>query len=368
MKKYSKILSLAVSAILMLSCFGSCGNNADDKDSSSNSNSTVNSIESSNNKESAADSENSSSDSSKNTESKNEKNNNESSSGVSDDDALSGVTLKSYSVDTLTDPKASDEDKAEAFRLIMSVSVRKGAEASANVPGGQKIKENLNNGGNASNNNSGSTSKNNDDKTNSNNKNDNKTKPTTTTKKPNTTEKPPVKLNGDEKTFVITVYPKIAPKTAENFLQLVNDGFYNGMTFNRVIENFLAQAGDTDGNGTGTSEKTIEGEFSYNGFDNSLSHTKGVVSMNRNPNDPDSATSQFFICYNDECKFMDGNYAAFGKVTDGMSVVEDFQKIQTVTGKDGVKSKPVSDITIKLAEQNGKDSKGNPKSKFYVTY
>ena len=361
MKKYSKILSLVVSAMLMLNCFASCGNTADDKDASNSSNTTVNNEESSIDKNSTADSENSQSDSSKNEK------NNKSSSNDSDDD-LSGVTLKNYSVDTLTDPKASDEDKAEAFRLIMSAAARKGAETSANVPGGEKIKENLNSKGNTSNNNSGNTSKNNNDKTNSNSENDNKTKPTTTTKKPNTTEKPPVKLNGDEKTFVITVYPKIAPKTAENFLELVNDGFYNGMTFNRVIENFLAQAGDTDGNGTGTSGKTIEGEFSHNGFDNSLSHIKGVVSMNRSPNDPDSATSQFFICYNDECKFMDGNYAAFGKVTDGMSVVEDFQKIQTVTGKDGVKSKPVSDIKIKLAEQNGKDSKGNPKVKFYVTY
>ena len=177
-----------------------------------------------------------------------------------------------------------------------------------------------------------------------------------------------VTLTGDEKTFVITIYPDIAPKTCENFQNLVNQGFYNGLEFNRVIENFLAQAGDPNGDGTGGSGTTIKGEFSSNGVKNSLSHTTGVVSMNRNPSDPNSASSQFFICYNDNCNFMDGNYAAFGKVTEGFNTVLEFQSIECKTGYDGVESKPVTPITIVLAESVGNDSDGNPMIKFYVTY
>ena len=177
-----------------------------------------------------------------------------------------------------------------------------------------------------------------------------------------------VKLSGKEKTFVITLYPDIAPITCANFQKLVNDGYYNGLKFTRVIDNFLAQAGAKKENGTGTSGTAIKGEFSSNGFKNSLSHTKGVVSMYREPTDPNSADSQFFICYNDNCKFMDGNYAAFGKVTEGYSNVEAFQNVDRETGYDGAESKPVTPITIVLAESAGKDSSGNPKIKFYVTY
>ena len=177
-----------------------------------------------------------------------------------------------------------------------------------------------------------------------------------------------VTLTGNEKTFVITLYPDLAPKTCSNFQKLVDEGFYNGLTFNRVINNFMAQAGDTKGDGTGGSDTKISGEFSSNGVENELSHQTGVVSMYRDPSDPNSATSQFFICYNDNCKFMDGNYAAFGKVTDGFSVVQDFQNVERETGYDGTKSKPVTPITIVLAESAGKDSDGNPKIKFYVTY
>lgn len=177
-----------------------------------------------------------------------------------------------------------------------------------------------------------------------------------------------VKLSGKEKTFVITLYPDQAPSTCENFQKLVNNGFYNGLKFTRVIDNFLAQAGAKNENGTGGSGTTIKGEFSNNGFKNSLSHTKGVVSMYRDPSDPNSADSQFFICYSDNCKFMDGNYAAFGKVTEGYSNVEAFQNIERETGYDGAESKPVTPITIVLAESAGKDSSGNPKIKFYITY
>ena len=126
------------------------------------------------------------------------------------------------------------------------------------------------------------------------------------------------KSSGDN-SFVITLYPDVAPITCENFEKLVKDGFYDGLKFHRVVEDFMAQGGDPKGDGTGGSTDTIKGEFSQNGVENTLSHTRGVVSMARS-NDPDSASSQFFICYGDE-SFLDGQYAAFGKVTEGMDVV-----------------------------------------------
>ena len=135
-------------------------------------------------------------------------------------------------------------------------------------------------------------------------------------------------------TFTITLYPEYAPITCENFEKLVNDGFYNGLTFHRVVEDFMAQGGDPNGNGTGGSDSNIKGEFLQNGVDNKLSHTRGVVSMARSQ-DPDSASSQFFICYTDDCSFLDGQYAAFGKVTEGMEVVDSFLNVERVTGTDG---------------------------------
>lgn len=127
--------------------------------------------------------------------------------------------------------------------------------------------------------------------------------------------------------FVIETAPQYAPETCANFINLVNDGFYNGLTFHRVIDNFVAQGGDPDGNGTGGSDKNVKGEFATNGFDqNTLSHTRGVVSMARRGNDMNSATSQFFICY-DDLTSLDGQYAAFGTVIDGMDVVDGFLDI-----------------------------------------
>lgn len=122
--------------------------------------------------------------------------------------------------------------------------------------------------------------------------------------------------------FTITVYPHVAPQTVENFISLVESGFYNGLTFHRVIDGFMAQGGDPKGDGTGGSDKTIKGEFSSNGFENKLSHQRGVVSMARSQ-DPDSASSQFFICY-DAAPHLDGEYAAFGYVTSGMETVDSF--------------------------------------------
>ena len=112
----------------------------------------------------------------------------------------------------------------------------------------------------------------------------------------------------------------VAPITVENFANLVNEGFYNGLTFHRIISGFMIQGGDPLGNGTGGSNKTIKGEFASNGVKNSISHVRGTISMARSSM-PNSASSQFFIVHKDST-FLDGKYAAFGTVTSGMEVVD----------------------------------------------
>ncbi len=166
------------------------------------------------------------------------------------------------------------------------------------------------------------------------------------------------KSSGDN-SFVITLYPDVAPITCENFEKLVKDGFYDGLKFHRVVEDFMAQGGDPKGDGTGGSTDTIKGEFSQNGVENTLSHTRGVVSMARS-NDPDSASSQFFICYGDE-SFLDGQYAAFGKVTEGMDVVDSFVKVECSMGSDGAVSSPNTDIIMENVKMIDDDSDGNPR-------
>ncbi|WP_370741408.1 peptidylprolyl isomerase [Ruminococcus sp.] len=166
------------------------------------------------------------------------------------------------------------------------------------------------------------------------------------------------KSSGDN-SFVITLYPDVAPITCENFEKLVKDGFYDGLKFHRVVEDFMAQGGDPKGDGTGGSTDTIKGEFSQNGVENTLSHTHGVVSMARS-NDPDSASSQFFICYGDE-SFLDGQYAAFGKVTEGMDVVDSFVKVERSMGSDGAVSSPNTDIIMENVKMIDDDSDGNPR-------
>ena len=166
------------------------------------------------------------------------------------------------------------------------------------------------------------------------------------------------KSSGDN-SFVITLYPDVAPITCENFEKLVKDGFYDGLKFHRVVEDFMAQGGDPKGDGTGGSTDTIKGEFSQNGVENTLSHTRGVVSMARS-NDPDSASSQFFICYGDE-SFLDGQYAAFGKVTEGMDVVDSFVKVERSMGSDGAVSSPNTDIIMENVKMINDDSDGNPR-------
>ena len=120
--------------------------------------------------------------------------------------------------------------------------------------------------------------------------------------------------------MVAELYPEVAPNTVNNFISLVQSGFYNGLTFHRIIAGFMMQGGDPNGNGTGGSENTIKGEFSANGVENPLSHIRGAISMAR-AQDMDSASSQFFICHADST-FLDGQYACFGYVTDGMDVVD----------------------------------------------
>ena len=115
-----------------------------------------------------------------------------------------------------------------------------------------------------------------------------------------------------------------APITVANFIKLAKDGFYDGLTFHRIMDGFMIQGGDPRGNGTGGSDEKIKGEFKQNGVDNPISHVKGVISMARS-NQPDSASSQFFITVADST-FLDGAYAAFGRVTEGMEVAEKIAK------------------------------------------
>ncbi len=149
----------------------------------------------------------------------------------------------------------------------------------------------------------------------------------------------------DGRKFEITLYPEYAPQTCANFLALVNSKFYDGLTFHRIVDDFMAQGGDPNGDGSGGAENTIYGEFSSNGFEqNTLSHEKGVVSMARS-SFPDSASSQFFICLGD-ASFLDGQYAAFGKVTKGMDVVDSFTKVERTANMMGELATPVTPITI----------------------
>ena len=131
-----------------------------------------------------------------------------------------------------------------------------------------------------------------------------------------------------------------APITVANFLKLAESGFYDGLTFHRIIDGFMIQGGDPKGNGTGGADKTIKGEFSQNGVENKLSHVRGTLSMARSQ-DMDSASSQFFIVQSD-CTYLDGQYAAFGTVTEGMDLVDKICKDTPVQDNNG---------TVSAAEQ-----------------
>lgn len=145
----------------------------------------------------------------------------------------------------------------------------------------------------------------------------------------------------------VELYPNIAPNTVNNFISLANDGFYDGTTFHRVIKDFMIQGGDPDGNGTGGPGYSIKGEFTNNGFQNDLAHTEGVISMARSYM-PDSAGSQFFIMTSTS-PHLDGEYAAFGKVTDGMDVVREIENIETDSS-----DMPVNTVTIESVKVDTK--------------
>lgn len=125
----------------------------------------------------------------------------------------------------------------------------------------------------------------------------------------------------DYGTITVQLDGSAAPITVENFVTLAKEGFYDGLTFHRIIEGFMMQGGDPDGTGFGGSDKAIKGEFPSNGVDNPLSHTRGAISMART-NQPDSASSQFFIVHKDASRSLDGDYAVFGYVTEGIEVVD----------------------------------------------
>lgn len=125
----------------------------------------------------------------------------------------------------------------------------------------------------------------------------------------------------DYGTIKLKLEPEAAPITVENFVSLAESGFYDGLTFHRIMENFMMQGGDPEGTGYGGSEKTIKGEFSANGVNNPLSHTRGAISMARSKK-YDSASSQFFICQRDCSGTLDGQYACFGYVTEGIEIVD----------------------------------------------
>ena len=129
------------------------------------------------------------------------------------------------------------------------------------------------------------------------------------------------------KQIKLELYPEIAPETVANFEKLVNKGFYNGLTFHRVIYGFMIQGGCPHGNGTGNSGEHIRGEFAANGFKNDLKHTRGVISMARAA-DPNSASCQFFIMHKD-APHLDGSYAALGKVIEGMDAVDEIAETET---------------------------------------
>ncbi|MEZ2716446.1 peptidylprolyl isomerase [Niallia circulans] len=144
----------------------------------------------------------------------------------------------------------------------------------------------------------------------------------------------------DNSTITLELYPDKAPNTVNNFVSLVNKGFYDGLIFHRIIPDFMIQGGDPNGNGTGGLGYSIKGEFSENGFENDLKHERGVISMARSQL-PDSAGSQFFIMVAD-APHLDGEYAPFGKVIEGMDVVD-----KIVSSKRDKNDKPVEEIKMK---------------------
>ena len=149
----------------------------------------------------------------------------------------------------------------------------------------------------------------------------------------------------------LELYPDVAPATVENFVKLVNDGFYDGLTFHRIIKGFMIQGGDPEGTGMGGSKDTIKGEFKQNGVQNDLKHTRGVISMARSQN-PNSASSQFFIMH-DDAPYLDGQYAAFGKMVSGFEELDKLAETPVQDGNGTVAKGDQPQIeTIKIIDNN----------------
>ncbi|MGI6116844.1 MAG: peptidylprolyl isomerase [Bilifractor sp.] len=144
--------------------------------------------------------------------------------------------------------------------------------------------------------------------------------------------------NGD--VMKAELYPDVAPNTVNNFISLIQKNFYDGLTFHRIIKGFMLQGGDPNGNGMGGPGYSIAGEFTSNGFQNDLRHTAGVLSMARTM-EPDSAGSQFFIMHKD-APYLDGQYAAFGKITEGMDIVDKLAQSET-----DYSDRPVTPVVIR---------------------
>ncbi|RJE84399.1 peptidylprolyl isomerase [Paenibacillus sp. 1011MAR3C5] len=156
-----------------------------------------------------------------------------------------------------------------------------------------------------------------------------------------------IEMSNDE-IIKVELYPEVAPNTVNNFISLIDKGYYDGVIFHRVIPGFMIQGGDPQGNGTGGPGYMIKGEFTFNGFTNNLKHTKGVISMARTMV-PDSAGSQFFIMTEDS-PHLDNQYAAFGKVIEGMEAVETI-----VNQKRDAEDKPLEPLSMKKVTVDKKD-------------
>lgn len=171
------------------------------------------------------------------------------------------------------------------------------------------------------------------------------------TENPNTTEEATTVQNPiatitmkDGGVMKLELYPDMAPNTVKNFIALANSGFYDGLTFHRIYAGFMIQGGDPAGNGSGDPGYSIRGEFKANGVNNTLSHKRGVISMAR-AQDPDSAGCQFFIMHADG-DFLDGQYAAFGMLTEGFTTLDSIAMTETGYNYFGEKSVPMKDVVI----------------------
>ncbi len=167
-----------------------------------------------------------------------------------------------------------------------------------------------------------------------------------------------IKIDVKDKGIIIAeLYPDTAPTTVENFKKLIKDKFYDGLIFHRIIKDFMIQTGDPLGTGIGGSDETIKGEFSENGVENNLSHVRGVLSMARRGSNPEteetmnSASSQFFIVHKDST-YLDGKYASFGKVIEGMDVVDSLANSQTDDNDKPLNDKVINSIRfVSLLEE-----------------